>query len=248
MAQPKQKQPIKFSDLPVEIKEQIYELAVGDNQDFRVSAPIRRGRPRLPPMCFTSKSERATAVPACICSMTVCFSEPNDTHDFKIKMIGVVNSDQQMLAAVRTAKVTYGYSGGGLDTTGVFAQHLAFLATYPALSKITLEISSHDLEECFVFWQTEPQWATLVDKFSLRSLVAFPSLKCVDVFLKITSGYHQLPWSQRLREIRGWIRKAFREERGEDAVVELRYQNTPISCGSTLSGKLNPLLGCVRSP
>ena len=231
------RQAIRFTDLPVEIKTQIYSHAIRPDSHFHVSRYIVNTtdlRPhmnisnRLPAICFTNKLERAVSLLVFVRCTTVCFFEDTDAQDVMQMLEDCGYSEETSRAALRRVEIVY---AGHLRPQG-FWSDMEFLGMCPGLRELTLTIEASELRDQWDQWDHPTRLyayvpltcAEMVVKFDLSHIAKCVALRKLTFFTPKTyartprygPGRLEAPY---MSEVTHWLKREFVEKNGRDLEV-----------------------------
>ncbi|KAF2822835.1 hypothetical protein CC86DRAFT_409613 [Ophiobolus disseminans] len=227
--------PTRFTDVPVEIKEQIYEYTIGSDPYFCVShimppTFIRPGNgyvQALPPMCLTSKLKYSIAVHVFIRHITICVHKFGDALDMTKWLHTVTGSDEDELLGVRKLELDYvnrRFLGGIADDIQVYK-------ACANLQSITFKILEEDLRCGDWFYLSSMNLnlrsLTCTDFVAMLNLVEL--LQCLrlrHVAFKIRSSSTR--WKNDedehlIMEVTKWLEEVFRKEQGRHISMEVSF-------------------------
>ncbi|KAH7091596.1 hypothetical protein FB567DRAFT_546309 [Paraphoma chrysanthemicola] len=144
---------INFTDLPVEVKENIYELTLPSNlyYDVRSSALVQKEDPssftdpsHLPAICYISSLERKIGLRTFLRTATMIYHD-TDIDDMRKCLDQATNNDESSLALVTKLGIFYQKPRDYLD------QELQGMVTvvdqFPALRGVTISFTINALQE-----------------------------------------------------------------------------------------------------
>jgi hypothetical protein len=226
---------IRFTDLPVEIKEKIYEYAM--RMDGQFSIPIYAAQakgasfedgvyPQIHATCRTNKLEHAIATLVMIRNSIVCLHRDKDVKSMTKWIKEATGDAEQGFSAVRKVKVKYVSRFRMIKTDA----DMKFLEACPNLHTVSLEFSHRKLSVVepsnSLYNQPSLTSTAMLEKFKLLQIAACGKLRHVSV--KMDTVFILRPFPERCREMRKAIqvfRAAFAAKNGRELNVRLIRSN-----------------------
>jgi hypothetical protein len=226
---------IRFTDLPVEIKEKIYEYAMRMDGQFNIPIYAAQAKgasfddgvyPQIHATCRTNKLERAIATLVMIRNSTVCLHRDTDVKSMTKWIKEATGDAEQGFSAVRKVKVKYVSRFRMIKTDA----DMKFLEACPNLHTVSLEFSHRKLSvvepsNSLYNWPSLTSTAML-EKFKLLQIATCGKLRHVSV--KIDTVFILRPFPDQCREMRKAIqvfRAAFAAKNGRELNVRLIRSN-----------------------
>jgi hypothetical protein len=226
----------RFTDLPVEIKERIYEHAMRMDGQFDIPMRVAQAKrasfddgvyPRIHATCRTNKLERAIATMVMIRNSVIYLSRHTDAG-FMIDWIQQATGDvKQGLSAVKSVEIRY----MSRECVIVDAKDMYFLEACSSVHTVTIKFSEKDLSGVGISIWPYP-WPSftsteMLEKFELFRIAACGKLRHVAVMVSYVLQYPQRHYE---------LSKAIQAFKANFAAVNGRELNVQLLCSEVFFG------------
>jgi hypothetical protein len=144
----------RFLELPVEVKEQIYEWALRKERKFQIPAvlqvapptsfrPERARFPSLPAMCVTNKLERSIVTLVLVRNTMLRLTHATDSEIILKWLDDIKVSEKRFTTSVKKMQLCYKPDMGWTDLAKT---HMSFAMKCPALAGLTISIPTGQLK------------------------------------------------------------------------------------------------------
>jgi hypothetical protein len=233
---PKMCHTTRFTNLPIEIKEKIYEHAMRMDGQFVI--PIHAAQadgasfddgvyPQIHATCRTNKLERAIATLVMLRNSTVCLRRHTDAGIMTDWIQQATGDAKQGLSAVRSVEIRYMSRNGAIEDS----QDMSFLESCLSLHVVSFKFSFKDLSGTGISlgqWPRPSLTSTeMLEKFKLSQLAACEKLRYVAVM--IPNGIISTPQYNE-------VSKAIQAFKFKFAAVNCRELNVQLVCSDVYVG------------
>jgi hypothetical protein len=221
---------IRFTDLPVEIKEKIYEYAMRMDRQFNIPIYAAQAKgasfndgvyPHIHATCRTNKLERTIATLVMIRNSTVCLHRDTDVKSMTKWIKEATGDAEQGFSAVRKVKVKYMSRFRMIKTD----EDMKFLEACSNLHTVSLEFSirklSADVPSDSFLSRPSLTSTKMLEKFKLLQIAACGKLRHMEVQI---DAVFVRPFPDQCQEMRKAIqvfRAAFTAMNGRELNVRL---------------------------